>query len=148
MERKKAIIVDIDGTLADIDHRVHHIQKDTKDWKSFNDEMGGDKLNPWCKDLIIAMKKQGNLIILLTGRDVEHKNHTQTWLKDNQVPYDYLFMRRLGDMREDDVVKEEIFLQEIKEQFQILFVVEDRLKVVKKWRELGIVCLQCDWGDF
>jgi hypothetical protein len=29
------ILVDIDGTLADCTHRLHHIQKQPKDWDAF-----------------------------------------------------------------------------------------------------------------
>jgi len=56
---KKAIIVDIDGTLADVEHRVHHVQNEPKDWKSFNENMEHDELNHWCNDLINAMKNEG-----------------------------------------------------------------------------------------
>jgi hypothetical protein len=57
-------------------------------------------------------------------------------------------MRKEGDHREDSVIKKEIYLKDILPKNEVLFIVEDRLSVVKMWRSLGLVCLQCDWGDF
>ncbi len=33
--QKNTVIFDIDGTLADCSHRLHHIQKDPADWDGF-----------------------------------------------------------------------------------------------------------------
>tara|TARA_R110000868_G_scaffold132380_3_gene343185 strand:- start:12195 stop:12638 length:444 start_codon:yes stop_codon:yes gene_type:complete len=146
---KKAIIVDIDGTLADVEHRVHHVRASTKDWKSFNEGMGKDKLNHWCAKLIDAMKTQGYEILFVTGRDENYRETTLAWMKQHQVSFDKLYMRAAVDFRPDDEVKKEIYLQEIKDHWEVTFVVDDRLSVVKMWREqLNLVCLQCDWGDF
>ena len=146
---KKAIIVDIDGTLADVEHRVHHVNKDQKDWKAFHDSMDQDRLNHWCAKLIEAMKHQGFDILFVTGRDEDYREKTQTWMKQHQIQYDKLFMRAAVDFRSDSEVKKQIYEQEIKPFWEVSFVVDDRLSVVKMWREeLGLVCLQCDWGDF
>ena len=146
---KKAIIVDIDGTLADVEHRVHRVNKDQKDWKAFHDSMDQDRLNHWCAKLIEAMKHQGFDILFVTGRDEDYREKTQTWMKQHQIQYDKLFMRAAVDFRSDSEVKKQIYEQEIKPFWEVSFVVDDRLSVVKMWREeLGLVCLQCDWGDF
>lgn len=29
------IVFDLDGTLADCEHRIHHITKEPKDWRAF-----------------------------------------------------------------------------------------------------------------
>ena len=57
-------------------------------------------------------------------------------------------MRPHDDFRKDDVIKAEIYEKEILPYYHVLFVVEDRKSVVEMWREKGVVCLQCDWGDF
>ncbi|GAB4011630.1 MAG: NIF family HAD-type phosphatase [Bdellovibrio sp.] len=145
---KEAIIVDIDGTLADVEHRVHHVRGDKKDWKSFNRSMGNDTLNLWCKKLIDAMKNKNYEVLLVTGRGEDYRDHTENWLKQNQVQYDHLWMRAAKDHRGDDIIKREIYFEKIKNQYDVLFVVDDRKSVVAMWRKLGLVCLQCDWGDF
>lgn len=145
---QKAILVDIDGTLADVEHRVHHVQSETKNWKAFNEGMVFDELNLWCADLIKAMSNEGYKILFITGRSEPYREHTLKWLKENKIEFDDLYMRPTKDQREDFEVKKEIYIDEIKSAYKVLFVVEDRASVVKMWRGIGLVCLQCDWGDF
>jgi FMN phosphatase YigB (HAD superfamily) len=145
---EKAILVDLDGTLADVEHRVHHVQKEKKNWKAFNEGMVHDELNHWCADLIKAMQGEGYKTIFITGRSEPWRGATEEWLKKHSISFDHLYMRPSKDRREDFEVKKEIYLNEIKDDYQVVFVVEDRASVVKMWREVGLVCLQCDWGDF
>ena len=147
---KKAIIVDLDGTLANVEHRVHFVQceKEKKDWKSFNAAMEKDSLHLWCKELIDAIRDKDYLVLFVTGRGDDYREKTQKWLKDHQVIYDELFMRRAQDFRSDHIIKGEIYEELIAPLYEILFVVDDRQSVVKMWRDKGLVCLQCDWGDF
>ena len=145
---EKAIVVDLDGTLCDIEHRVHHVQKDSKDWKSFNRGIPHDKLNLWCAKLIEAMRNNGYQTILLTGRSENTRHFTEEWLHRHKIEYTSLFMRANKDRRNDNEVKKDIYFKVIAPNYDVLFVVEDRLGVVKMWREIGVTCLQCDWGDF
>lgn len=39
MDKRNAIIFDIDGTLANLDHRLRHILKEPKDWDAFYSDM-------------------------------------------------------------------------------------------------------------
>jgi hypothetical protein len=57
-------------------------------------------------------------------------------------------MRKKGDFRKDSVVKKEIYEKYIKDNFNILFCLDDRNQVVNMWREIGIKCLQVQDGDF
>jgi 3-deoxy-D-manno-octulosonate 8-phosphate phosphatase KdsC-like HAD superfamily phosphatase len=145
---KEVIIVDLDGTLADCNHRVHHVQKDPKDWKSFNSLIHEDDLNIWCKKIIDSMGSHGVSTILLTGRNEATRTVTEKWLKDHKIDYLELFMRGVDDDRSDSDIKKEIYLKQIAPLYDTLFVVEDRLSVVKMWRDINVTCLQCDWGDF
>ena len=94
------------------------------------------------------MKKEAYKIVFITGRGESYREPTVEWMNKNKIEYDELFMRPKADRREDFEVKKELYENSIKEQYKVLFVVEDRASVVKMWRELGLVCLQCDWGDF
>ncbi|MBK26744.1 MAG: hypothetical protein CME70_22275 [Halobacteriovorax sp.] len=145
---EKAILVDLDGTLADIEHRVHHVQSENKDWKAFNQNMESDSLNQWCADLVKAMRSENYKIIFITGRGESTRKVTEEWLSSHDISFEHLFMRPLKDRREDFEVKKEIYEKQIKSKYQVVFVVEDRASVVKMWRSIGLVCLQCDWGDF
>jgi len=146
---KKAIIVDIDGTLADVAHRLHHLEEKPQAWDSFHKELIHDKVNPWCVELIWALHEKDFSIVLLTGRDDQYRELTLNWLSENKIPYDKLYMRKMDDYRNDDEIKKDFYLNHIKKDYDILFAVEDRGSVVKMWRdELHLPCLQCDWGNF
>ena len=145
---REIIIVDIDGTLANCSHRVHHVEKSPKDWESFNNEMDRDTLNEWCKKIVDSMNAQGVDTILLTGRGEETRKMTELWLSRNNIKYIWLLMRGVGDDRSDAIIKKELYEQHISPNFKTLFVVEDRKSVVKMWRNNNVTCLQCDWGEF
>lgn len=141
----KAIIIDIDGTLADCSHRRHLAQN--KNWKEFFDRSGDDDLNHWCFVIMQHLKVRYE-IILCTGRSEDYRLLTQTWLTQHGVPYKKLFMRKSKDYREDCVIKKEIYKNEIEPEYDVVFCVDDRQQVVDMWRAEGLVCLQCDKGDF
>lgn len=145
--KQKAIIVDLDGTLADIRVRLKHLQGGKKDWKSFNKSIETDQLHNWCRE-IMRRFSHDHKIIIVSGRTDDLKNETLSWLERYAVPFDHLFMRKGHDFRPDNIIKLEIYENEIKDRFEIVFVLDDRQKVVDMWRLQGLVVLQCAPGDF
>ncbi len=145
---KKAIIVDLDGTLCNVEHRVSHVLGEEKDWKSFNEALVHDTIYDWCQELIRVMHKEQYKVLFVTGRGEDYRDLTVNWLSKNNVSYHQLYMRKSNDFREDNEVKLEIYRGSIEQHYQVLFVLDDRLSVVKMWRDIGLVCLQCDWGNF
>ena len=67
MSKEKAIIVDLDGTLAHIEHRVCFVQKKPPEWNNFCSKIPEDELNIWCKEIILAMKARGKDIVTIEG---------------------------------------------------------------------------------
>lgn len=143
---QKIVIFDIDGTLADCSERVHHLEKSPKDWESFFDGMESDRSNHPVVEICNAMAKTGHYVLLCTGRYERHRKITENWLSDNSISYNELRMRPDDDKRPDTEIKREMISDE--ELKKLLFVVEDRERVVDMWRNLGITCLQCDSGNF
>lgn len=145
----KTILFDIDGTLADIEHRRGYLDQDKPDWKSFNAEMGGDTPNA----PVVALYKSlwmsdAYELILVTGRNERSRSLTEKWLTWNEIPFDQILMRPDNDSRADHIIKEEILNRLLAMNKVIEFVVDDRQQVVDMWRRNGITCLQCDVGDF
>lgn len=146
---KPVIIFDIDGTLADCEHRRYFLNETPPNWKSFNESMVTDCPK---RDVVLLYHTlyDSNLydIILLTGRYEEYRQVTENWLKSWQIPFNEIYMRKDGDNRKDAIIKEEILNILLSEGKQILFTVDDRQQVVDMWRKNGITCFQCDYGDF
>ena len=146
--KKKAIIVDLDGTLTNLDQRVHLVQRNEPNWKEFYDGMGEDKVNAWCESIVRLFHADNNAIILITGRPSNYENLTKDWLARHNIPYSYLYMRDSSDYRSDALIKREIYDKYVKDTFDVHFVLDDRKSVVTMWREIGLTCLQPDWGEF
>ena len=156
---KKIVIFDIDGTLSDCSERREELAL-TKDFYHFEANCGIDKPNKSIIDLLnsIALSRLFSIYIV-SGRKERYREMTVDWLYSEiwnsryslfhqfdgmHLPlYDSLLMRADDDNRCDTEVKREM-VKYFKDQ--ILFVVDDRQKVVDMWRSLGITCLQC--ADF
>lgn len=144
----KTAIFDIDGTLADTAHRLHHIKAKPPNWDAFFAECVNDPVIEPVRELAQVLTAQGYKIILVSGRTDKVREQTEAWLADNGVPYQELHMRAEGDYRQDFIVKAEILDAILAEGHEIAFVVDDRPSVVAMWRERGLTCLQCrDWDE-
>jgi predicted secreted acid phosphatase len=143
---EEIVIFDIDGTLADVSGRVHHLNKKPKDWDAFFQGISQDKAIHSMVRLCNILYKAGIKILLCSGRSEQYRPETVEWLARQGVKYHELFLRCDKDKRSDAVVKREMLAG--LERSKILFVVEDRKGVVEMWRSEGLVCLQCAPGEF
>lgn len=135
-----AWIVDIDGTLS------LHGSRDPYDWRLAS----ADEPN---RPVVLAVQalaahREVSAIIAVSGREEKSRRITAKWLTDWGVPYDELLMRADGDYRPDEVIKEEIYRQQLQHRFSIAAVIDDRDRVVRMWRRIGLVCFQVAEGAF
>jgi predicted kinase len=139
------IIVDIDGTLA---HMVDRSPYDyTKVSTDVLDETVAQIVRKYGRQEAFDLMPE-NYVIIVSGRQDTCREDTKRWLADNDVAYTELYMRAEGDIREDSIVKKEIYEQFIKPRYNVRFVLDDRDRVVKMWREQGLKVLQVAPGDF
>lgn len=139
MSLPKAIIVDIDGTLAQRGDRSPF------EWL----RVGEDKVKRPIRDLVNVYAGMGIRIILMSGRDEVCRNQTMNWLSMNCIDWDSLHMRPEKNMEKDTIIKRRLYDQFVKDQYEVIFVLDDRDSVVEMWRkDLGFTCLQVDYGNF
>lgn len=143
------IIVDIDGTLADCTHRLHHIQKQPKDWDAFFAACSEDAPIVPVLRMVKALDKV-HRIVFCSGRPEKWREDTERWLARHGV-VEYrrpMFMRPDGWHADDDTVKR-VLLEKIREAgYNPELAIEDRKRVVDMWRSEGIICAQVAEGDF
>lgn len=144
----EAVIFDIDGTLANCEHRRHYVQQEDKNWKAFNDNMHLDTVNDPIKKLFNCLQHSHSYLIIVTGRSEDYCEVTANWLADNGIYFYKMYMRKSGDYRPDTIIKQEILDQIKSEGYIPWLVIDDRKSVVDMWRANGITCLQCAEGDF
>lgn len=133
------ICFDIDGTLADVSHRVHLWRQKPKNWSMFKSEMVNDAPIEQICTIAREMVSTGHQIILCSGRGEDTREWTEQWLHDQGIHWEKLYMRLANDYRGDDIVKKEL-LDQIVVDFgkkpDIVF--DDRPRVVKMWRANGV----------
>lgn len=139
----RAIICDLDGTLTDTIHRLHHVQGPKKDWDAFFDGIPDDPIVGPVADIVDTYAADGAAILLCSGRPEKCREKTQEWLNKNDVEYTRLYMRPDDDRRPDHIVKSQILDGILADGYEPVFVLDDRASVVNMWRERGLTCLQC-----
>jgi len=77
-------------------------------------------------------------LIAVSGRDDSCKDVTLEWLGRLGLAPRVLHMRKMGDNRDDVIIKKEIFLGEILPKYYTMAVFDDRPKVVRSWRRMGL----------
>jgi hypothetical protein len=145
-------IFDIDGTLADISHRLHFIhQQIPADWDGFFAACPKDVPIPEVIEVMRALWLTGNTVLLVSGRSDAVRDLTTGWMWNQKVEYSGLYMRKAGDHREDSIVKAEL-LDEILRNWsgsgKIGGVFEDRQQVVDMYRAKGLRVFQVADGKF
>jgi len=144
----KLFIFDLDGTLADINHRLHYVRQSPVHWGKFQEACVNDKPIYWVIDLFNICRKHGEVIIL-SGRNDIVREKTVEWLSKEDIRYDYLLMRKDKDYRPDQVIKLEMLDDFLRDKgYEVQFIVDDRQRVVDMWRENGYHVLQCNtWEE-
>jgi hypothetical protein len=144
----KYVVFDIDGTLANIEHRRKYVAIKPKNWKAFK---AGIPFDTPYDDIIelLGILLDEFPIILCSGRGEEDRHETELWLKNNYCSYDKLYMRPAGDYRKDSIVKVELLNKMIEEYGCKPFLwFDDRNQVVDAIRGQGVRVLQVAPGNF
>lgn len=144
---KPCVIMDIDGTLANGEHREHLLPTNGGSWEAFLGASGTDTPNAEIVFLNNLLASQVPVFVV-TGRDAGQEIETSIWLERYGVDYDKLFMRPKGDRRPDTEIKGAILAEIRASGFEPLFAVEDRASVTRMWRAAGVRCLQVCEGNY
>lgn len=144
-------VFDLDGTLADLTHRLHFIQQEKPDWDGFFAACGGDTVIEPVATLFRELnsnERKDYDIVIMSGRSDAVADKTLEWLDANEIAGDWLFMRAEGDHRPDDVVKSELMDRLLSYDLKPIMIFDDRKQVVDMWRSRGFLCAQVAEGNF
>jgi predicted kinase len=129
------VLCDLDGTIALIGDRSPY-------------DAAKCELDVVNEPVRSILQNSGKAIVFVSGREDKFKPQTLAWLAKHNISFDGLYMRQSGDSRKDSIVKKEIYDEFIRDKYNVAFVLDDRDQVVRVWRDLGLTCLQVDYGDF
>lgn len=139
----EVVLVDIDGTLADMG-KGQPGRRGPYDWHRVGED---DPIGP-IVDLVHDLRHAGHDVVFMSGRDEACREATEKWLAKHIGTAGPLHMRPAGDMRKDSIVKRELFEQRIAGRFAVRYVIDDRDQVVRAWRAMGLTVLQVADGAF
>lgn len=141
---RKAIIVDIDGTISE--------NVTGRPWfgKGAAEGMLEDKPYEDIMNLIDSYACNYDLhVLILTGR---HKGKeleaTKKWLDKNYFEYDEIFARDLNDYSKTVIYKEKVYEEKIKPFYNVVMVFEDNNACVQMFRSKGLLVLQPQNSDY
>ncbi len=98
---KEIVICGLDGVLALIEHRLHHLynEEGVRDWDKFHADCGDDMPNLALIDRLNQARAEGVPVMLISGRSSAVADQTRAWLKQWQIGYDGLYLRPPGNYK-------------------------------------------------
>ncbi len=134
------VICDIDGTIADIRHRLHFVRTEgeKKDWKSFFEAIPLDTVRHDTLGILAGHLAEGREIIFVSARPDTYRKETERFIESCVPAYTAILMRRGGDKRPDVDVKTDILKSHFPDLSLIHEVIDDRPSVIRMWREQGL----------
>lgn len=142
-EKPPVALVDIDGVVADVRHRVHHVEKKPKDWKRFFAEAVNDPPHPEGIAVVERLLEDHD-VVYLTGRPEHLRDDTETWLARHGIGGPRLRMRRTDDRRPSAQFKLQE-AQRLSATRTIGIVIDDDTSVIAAMKAAGFTTLLADW---
>ena len=147
------VVFDIDGTLANIEHRLDYVRSKPKNWAAFDAGIPNDKVNEpvatILRTMMLSELGDAYTVVLASGRNERSRAATERWLIENHLfGYEKLYMRPADDFRSDDIVKDEIIDQIVADYGKLPDLwFDDRPRVVRAVRKRGIFVFDVYQGE-
>lgn len=137
-------VFDIDGVLADVRHRLHHLRRRPKNWHGFFSSADADTL------LVEGARRAHeaaaeHAIVYLSGRPEGMRRLTQAWLVQHGLPAGGLVLRPHRDHRPARILKPEL-LAAVAQHGSVELVVDDDADVVAALLDLGYPVVHATWA--
>ncbi len=141
-------VFDVDGVLADVEHRRHHVSGSRRDWDAFFEAAADDTLLAQGAAMVHHEQGAGRLVVYLSGRPERLRGVTLKWLHDNGLPPADLVLRPDADHSPAVTFKLDR-LREMASAFTIALLVDDDTQVVDAVRRhdppLVTTTVLADW---
>lgn len=135
------ILVDLDGTISNCEWRLPMIQTKPKNWPLFFAGIVQDKIIVETADFVKKHVADGAELIFFTARPSNTNHLTHTWLQRHGYKDYKLITRQKGDFRPDVIVKEENYLNQIKDKYSVVAALDDKKEILEMFRKHGVNAL-------
>ena len=137
-------VIDLDGVLADVRHRLRFLESAPKDWDGFFAGIPDDPVLPEGRAVVEQLARDYDLVYL-TGRPESTRPETEAWLERHRLPRARLIMRRARDRRPARVTKPALLRELSADGRQVAVVVDDDPPVCDALERGGWPVLRADW---
>lgn len=134
--KQQCIICDIDGTISEKTDRGIY------DYSRVNEDREIEPVMTLLRTIQSMIR-----IVFVTGREDVCREETIKWIDDHGVHFFDLHMRKHGDNRRDEEVKQEILNEKVKTKYEVLLAIEDRKRVKYMWTQNNIFVLDVNQSD-
>jgi phosphoglycolate phosphatase-like HAD superfamily hydrolase len=134
-------VFDIDGVVADVRHRLHHLDPPAS-WRRFFAGAAEDPLLPEGARLVADLGREHE-VVWLTGRPDWLRATTAAWLGAHGLPAGELYLRPDGDYRPAPIYKLSV-LRTLRAR-SVAAVVDDDPEVVAAATAAGLPAVLADW---
>jgi hypothetical protein len=137
-----AVIVDVDGTLADVAGIRHYVTADGehrgRNFTAFHAASSWVDPHAEVVRVVQALDARGLAIVVLTSRSERWRYRTSSWLTKWRVPVTALGMRSDSDSRPDHEVKRDLHGRMLALGYAPVLAIDDNPGVIALWVSLGI----------
>lgn len=147
----RIVIFDLDETLCNTQHRIHHIKKGKH--KQYNDLMNKDIVYKDAQGLFKDTSLDSETAMYIsTARPCTYLEETYTWLRKNDIYISVanIYMREVCDERSDSMVKSDNLkrIRGLHRKGIPVLAFEDRHKIIRMYRSQGVTALQIRKGEY
>ena len=136
-------VIDIDGVLADVRHRLHHVRERPKDWRAFFAAAPDDPLLDEGSRVVRALAEV-HQVVYLSGRPESCRADTMAWLGRQDLPEGDVHLRPHDDRRPGRFFKVDV-LRRLARHREIAVLVDDDPLVCEAATAAGYDVLPATW---
>jgi hypothetical protein len=143
MPPESIAVIDIDGVVADVRHRLALLRRRPPRWDLFFDAAHADPLLTVGAD-VVAKLAESHRIVWLSGRPEHLRGLTEDWLDRHDLASGRLELRRSSDYRPARIMKLER-IRALAREGTVAAVVDDDPDVISTLTEAGFPAVLADW---
>ena len=144
-EQRPLAVFDVDGVLADVRHRLHHLESRPKNWDAFFAAAVHDP--PLQEGIALCLESARDCeVVYVTGRPEHCRRDTLAWFREQGLPEGTLSMRGRGDRRPARMAKPQL-LRQLARGRTVAVVVDDDEQVCDAYEHDGWRVLRATWMD-
>lgn len=130
------VIIDVDGTMAQMNGRGPF------EWGKVGEDQPRKPILEVIEGYLFSQEPADGgtpdwVVFVLSGRDGCCREETYKWLEKHFPRQWDLHMRQAGDMRQDTVIKRELYEAHIAGKYNVKAIFDDRPQVIRLWQALG-----------